>query len=108
ATALWPMSTQDPEPSAQPPEPSPSFPLMQGVPDHQTQPGGTLEARDIYATNVVSGSQYIHQQTIYQGAGNPSLPANSSASRPFMGFSLPLHFTRREREHRTLVDKFLD
>jgi hypothetical protein len=31
---------------------------MQDVPDYQTQQGGTMEARDINAHNVVVGNQY--------------------------------------------------
>jgi KaiC/GvpD/RAD55 family RecA-like ATPase len=71
------MSEQDQDASARLPAPEPSFPLMPGVEGYSSPSGGSIEAHDIYATNVVSGSQYIHQQTIYQGAGNRSLPADS-------------------------------
>jgi NACHT domain len=67
------MSTQNPDPSAQPPSPEPFFSPMHDEPGYQALSGGKLESRDIHATNVVSGSQYIQQQTIYQGADNSSL-----------------------------------
>jgi TIR domain-containing protein len=39
------------------------------------RPVGTMKARDIHATNVVSGSQYIQQQTIYQVAAHSGVGA---------------------------------
>jgi hypothetical protein len=69
--------------------------------------GGTIEARDIHATNVVSGTQYIHQQTIYQVAGHLSQPADSSSSRPFMAADLPVGFVPRPHEFAALKASLL-
>jgi hypothetical protein len=75
--------------------------------DAPPQPGGTIEARGIHATNVVSGTQYIGQQTIYQVAGHLSLPADASSSRPFMAADLPPGFVPRPHEFAALKASLL-
>ena len=59
-------------------------------------PGGRVEARDIIATNVVSGTQIIEQQILHLPGQKPPPPLQ----RP----PLAEHFTDREQEQAWLLD----